>query len=183
MWDGQRTPCKACFVYMAPDGILRVRLYFLPSLLSCMEFFCVDRSLIDGEPEVIHVNEVVREYWVRWHSEIIDWWPTMQHVRQFTRQGRKIYAALCEMCTWRRLEGHVPMMERLNAGQEDGMVVNPPIRVNAEVVHPDSGTVAHRVKEGTSLRAGASTVEYMEISSDAEEPPVPFPVQSRADTN
>ena len=75
------------------------------------------------------------------------------------------------------------MMERLNAGQEDGMVVNPPIRVNAEVVHPDSGTVAHRVKEGTSLRAGASTVEYMEISSDAEEPPVPFPAQSRADTS
>ena len=170
MWDGQRTPCKACFVYMVPDGILRVRLYFLPSLLSCMEFFCVDRSLIDGEPEVIHVNEVVREYWVRWHSEIIDWWPTMQHVRQ----GRKIYAALCEMRTWRRLEGHVPLMERLNTGQEDVMVVNPPIRVDA---------VADRVKEGTSPRAGASAVEYMEISSDVEESPVPFPAQHRSNTS
>ena len=75
------------------------------------------------------------------------------------------------------------MMERLNAGQEDGMVVNPPIRVNAEVVHLDSGTVADRVKEGTSPRAGASAVEYMEISSDVEESPVPFPAQHRSNTS
>lgn len=221
MWDRLRTPCRACYVYMAPGDTVKVRLYFIPNLMSCMDYFCVDRNLVDGESELIRVSEFVTMCWVRWRSEVVERLPEEWHAQHLTRQGRRVYDTLCRARTWRRQDSDAMIAQciaqRCAAQEVGGLVpvvapvivvpqvgglvpivvpiiinlriggVNPqvmaadvpaPMDAEAEVVHPDSDGEQDVIE--VPPQANAKPVEYLEISSDAEEPPVPFPSQHRA---